>query len=152
MIKLIPHSQYYKFDCYLSQNSTQRQNSLQQQQLSQQPQQQFQQQQQGLQNNETKSNSNELQGIVLQETDRYAGLSIAFNADSIAPTANISAQQPNPLTNPQGLLGNEFDTNFNSINTNNFTINAGICTSANQWKRSFQILKCYYLVFAVIVF
>ena len=113
-----------------SQNSTQRQNSLQQQQVGQQPQQQFQ-QQQGLQNNAAQNSSNELQGIVLQETDRYAGLSIAFNADSIAPTATISAQQTNPLTKPQGLLGNEFDTNFNSINTNNFTINPGTCTRAN---------------------
>ena len=117
----------------MPQNSTQRQNSLQQQQVMQQHQQQFQQpQQQGLQNNA--NSSNELQGIVLQETDRYAGLSIAFNAHSIAPSMSIDAHQPNTLTTkPQGLLGNEFDSNFNSINTNNFTMNPGIDTSTSKW-------------------
>ena len=103
---------------------------MQQQQVMQQHQQQFQQpQQQGLQNNA--NSSNELQGIVLQETDRYAGLSIAFNADSIAPTSSISAHQNNILTTkPQGLMGNDFDSNFNSINTNNFTMSSGTDTYA----------------------
>ena len=106
---------------------------MQQQQVMQQHQQQFQQpQQQGLQNNA--NSSNELQGIVLQETDRYAGLSIAFNADSIAPTSSISAHQTNILTTkPQGLMGNDFDSNFNSINTNNFTMNSGIDTNTPKW-------------------
>ena len=121
---------------YISlQNSTQRQNSLQQQQqqTNQQPQQKFP-QQQSFQPNGNNSNSNELQGIVLQETDRYAGLSIAFNAHSIAPSMSIDAHQPNTLTTkPQGLLGNEFDSNFNSINTNNFTMNSGIDTSTSKW-------------------
>ena len=105
----------------------------QQQQTNQQPQQQFP-QQQSLQLNANNSNSNELQGIVLQETDRYAGLSIAFNAHSIAPSMSIDAHQPNTLTTkPQGLLGNEFDSNFNSINTNNFTMNSGIDPSTPKW-------------------
>ena len=93
--------------------------------MRQQQQQQNQQQHQQPQTQTTNpNNSNELQGLVMQETDRYAGLS---GFDSIHPptVSAVSAgqqQHPHQLTkNTHGLLGNEFDTNFNTINMSNFT-------------------------------
>ena len=88
-------------------------------------QQQFQQQQ--IQNNAANTRGDELQGLVLQETDRYAGLS-GFDSISTSATSVSAAQKQNQLTNPTtGILGNaNFDTNFNSINTNNFSNNSGI--------------------------
>ena len=121
--------------CYiLSQNSAPRQQQQPMQQHQPNPQQQFPQQQQLIQNNVANASSDQLQGIVLQETDRYAGLS---GFDSIPPPATSvsAAQKQNQLTNPTtGIIGNaNFDTNFNSINTNNFSNNSGIfCTDANS--------------------
>ena len=87
-------------------------------------QQQFQQQQS--QNNAANTRGDELQGLVLQETDRYAGLS-GFDSIPTSATSMSTAQKQNQLTNPTtGILGNaNFDTNFNSINTNNFSNNSG---------------------------
>ena len=86
--------------------------------MQQQKNQQFQQQPQN------KTNSNELHGIVLQENDRYAGLS---GFDSIPAAAAAAGQQNNPAK-PQGLLGNEFDTNFSSMDASNFSNNSGSST------------------------
>ena len=81
-------------------------------------------QQQQMQNNAVNNTKDELQGLVLQETDRYAGLS---GFDSIPPSTTSTAHKQNQLTNPAtGIIGKtNFDTNFNSINTNNFSNNSG---------------------------
>ena len=106
------------------QNSALRQHQqpVQHQQQNGQPQMQ----QQQMQNNAVNNTKDELQGLVLQETDRYAGLS---GFDSIPPsTTSVStAHKQNQLTNPAtGIIGKtNFDTNFNSINTNNFSNTSG---------------------------
>ena len=124
----------------VSKNSALRQQQQPVQQQQPNSQQQFQQQQQQIQSNTANTSSGELQGLVLQDTDRYAGLS---GFDSIAPSATSvsAAQKQNQLTNPTtGIIGNaNFDTNFNSINTNNFSNNSGIF--AQELTQSSTLIK-----------
>ena len=100
---------------------------MQQQQLQnqQQPSLQQQQYQQHHQIQNNAPGGNELQGIVLQETDRYAGLSGFDSIQHSAAAPSLSSVAPHgQLTQPAtGLLGNDFDANFNTINTNNFSTN-----------------------------
>ena len=75
---------------------------------------QFQQEQQ----QQNKASGSELQGIVIQGTDRYAVF------DSMPPTSVVGGQQNNQ-NKAQGYPGSGFDNNFSSLDGNNFSNNTG---------------------------